>query len=76
VNSNLRNANLRGANLRGTHLLKANLSGANLLRTDLREVNLEDSINLEEKQVIQAKLCRTKLPKHINIDADKNCYKL
>lgn len=76
VNSNLRNANLRGANLRGAHLLKANLSGAKLFRTDLSEVNLEDSINVDEKQVIQAKLCRTKFPRHINVDADRDCYKL
>jgi uncharacterized protein YjbI with pentapeptide repeats len=71
VNSNLRNANLTGANLR-----KTNLSGADILHTNLREVNLEDSINLDDKQVIQAKLCRTKLPKYINVDADKDCSNL
>ncbi len=70
--ANLNGSNLSFANLEGADLSKTELGFANLGRAQLRRANLEGAIlfeadlsgakNLIEKQLDQAKLCKTTLP--------------
>lgn len=55
------NASLQGANLREAYLLEANF-----LNSDLTDADLENSQELTVEQIRHARLCRTKLPHHIN----------
>jgi Pentapeptide repeats (8 copies) len=70
--ANLEGAELSFADLRGAILYQANLSGASLYGADLEGADIEGAIlyqadlsraeNLIEKQLDQAKLCKTTLP--------------
>lgn len=87
---NLEGANLGGANLKGANLFNANLKGAwliaaNLEGVDLRSANLEGAnlrntnlyeANLERAKLGGIKLCRTRLPKGINLDPNRDCKEL
>lgn len=70
LGANLEGASLRDANLRGVSLIRANLTEADLIGANLTGASL-DSANLTG-----AKLCRTTLPKKINLDPDRDCIKI
>ena len=79
--TNLKNANLLGANLQKSNLTLAKLDGANLLNANLqgvilREATLDKVLNLTQTQIDSAKLCRTILPKNINLEPDRDCKEL
>lgn len=78
IRADLRNADLDSADLRNADLDSADLRGANLLRADLRCANLHGANlslmpNIKEKQLETVKLCRTQLPKDINLDPNRDC---
>lgn len=64
-------ADLSWADLSWADLGKADLRQANLSKADLRTAK-----NLTEAQLSQALLCRTKLPKGINLNPDRDCERL
>lgn len=70
----LEGANLQASKLRGANFSRVDFLRANLLDADLREATLENAINLSMEQIIQSKLCRTKLPDYIKINSDKDCF--
>ena len=67
---NLEEAILIDANLKG-----AFLNGANLTEADLIGVNLTGA-SLDSANLTGAKLCRTTLPKEINLDPNRDCIKI
>jgi len=76
--ANLNGANLSEADLSGADLSSADLSGANLSEadlsgTDLYGANLNGAISLTEKQLSNASLCKTILPKGIKLDPNRDC---
>jgi uncharacterized protein YjbI with pentapeptide repeats len=73
VDNNLRKIDLRGVNMRGSYLLNVDFLGANLSDVDLTEATIEEPVNLTKEQITQAKLCRTKLPKYLDVNLNKNC---
>jgi uncharacterized protein YjbI with pentapeptide repeats len=81
-------ANLYGADLNGANLNRTNFSGgcleavdfngtdlshANFSNTDLNRADLSRAKNLTEEQLKTSRLCKTKLPKGINLDSDRDC---
>ena len=70
-NANFRDAYLRGANLQGAQLWGADFRGAYLINT-----NLQGAKGLKTGQLMQAKLCRTKFPKDIDLSQNRDCAKL
>ncbi len=72
VEAELPSADLAGAKLNGARLQGANLNSANLAGANLAGANLEGT-NLSEDDLKEAKLCRTKLPKGINLNPDRDC---
>ncbi|MEO1210435.1 MAG: pentapeptide repeat-containing protein [Cyanobacteria bacterium J06638_20] len=86
--ANLDEANLDGTSLNGASLDRASLDRASLDRASLNRANLNEAslngasldgasldgaIGLTEEQLTQAKLCRTKLPEGIDLDANRDC---
>lgn len=76
--TNLNGTNLSCAILRGTILFNVNLSNADVSNADLNGANLGDADlsnarNLSREQLDHAILCRTKLPKGINLNPDRDC---
>ncbi len=79
--ANLNDANLNGANLSGANLSGADLSGASLLGVNLsgailKEVNLQNVSLVSDSQLKVARLCKTRLPVHINLDPNRDCETL
>jgi uncharacterized protein YjbI with pentapeptide repeats len=74
--SNLSGANLAGANLTGANLTGADLTGADLSRAILGDADLSCAIGLTRKQLEKAYFCKTKLPKGIDIDCNRDCARL
>jgi len=89
--ANLEGANLDRANLKGTILNEANLEGAKLYHANLEGATLIEGARLEgtklfgtnlegaslvEANLERAKLCRTILPKDIDINPNRDCKEL
>ena len=79
------NANLSGANLSGANLSKAELWNANLSRVNLEDVNLSGAnlwgvnlsgANLADASLSGAYLCKTQLPKTVQLDPNRDCETL
>jgi hypothetical protein len=60
--TDLKNTDLSDTSLKVANLSNANLENANLSSANLAWANLKDAENLTQKQLEQAKLCRTTLP--------------
>jgi uncharacterized protein YjbI with pentapeptide repeats len=78
VVANLQEAFLVGANfqkafLEGANFQKAFLEGANFQKANLRNANLHEATGITENGLDSAELCRTVLPKNINLDQDRDC---
>lgn len=70
--ANLDNADLHHCTLSNANLSRASLDGTNLYKADLTDANLEGATVVKE-QLNQAILCRTKLPKGIDINLNRDC---
>jgi Pentapeptide repeats (9 copies)/AAA ATPase domain len=80
LGAKLHNADLESANLQEANLQEANLESANLKNANLKDTNLKNTRGMDEKQIIQALLCRTRLPQNLvrlsnNIE-NRDCEKL
>lgn len=86
TNTDLSEANFTGADLSDASLVGADFTDANLRevsfqRTQFREADLSGAdlrgaIFLEVEQLVECKLCRTKLPEHLDLDANRDCASL
>ncbi len=79
--SNFTGADLSDANLMGADFTDANLREVSFQRTQFREADLSGAdlrgaIFLEVDQLEECKLCRTKLPEHLELDANRDCASL
>ncbi|WP_299488476.1 pentapeptide repeat-containing protein [Acaryochloris sp. IP29b_bin.137] len=79
--ANLTGADLSDANLVGADFTDANLRDVSFQRTqfqetDLSGADLRGAIFLEVDQLAECKLCRTKLPDHLDLDANRDCATL
>jgi uncharacterized protein YjbI with pentapeptide repeats len=74
--AHLSNADLHDAVLRGSNLHYADMSGVNLNGADLSGAYLFYAKNLTKEQLEQALLCKTRFPKEIDLDPDRDCKKL
>jgi uncharacterized protein YjbI with pentapeptide repeats len=63
-------ADLRGADLRGARISKGFLFAADLRNADLRNADLEGA------DLREMKLCKTKLPRSIKLDPNRDCKAL
>lgn len=72
-NSNLSNADFTRANLKKAKLYNVDFSSTNFAQTDLTDAKFDKPRNLNESQILQAKLCRTILPSNFQINTDKDC---
>jgi hypothetical protein len=70
--ANLAYADLSDVNLANAILEEADLQGAILKDADLHNAEIQ-GINLTEEQLSEAILCKTVLPKEINLDPDRDC---
>jgi len=66
-------ANFSGACLESVDLCGADLSYANLIDTDFNRADLSQAKNLTEAQMSTSRLCKTKLPKGIALNPDRDC---
>ena len=73
IESKLNNANLTRVNLKKAKLYDVDFLNADLSKADLTEAVIENPLNLNKKQISEAKLCRTKLPKSFRLDTNKDC---
>jgi uncharacterized protein YjbI with pentapeptide repeats len=74
--SKLENAHFICANLTSVRLSDSNLSGANLAGANLTDADLSCAIGLTKEQLEKAWICKTKLPKGIGIDSNRDCARL
>jgi len=72
----LEGTNLRGAGLGYTKLKGANLKGADLKGASLEHADLRTVKGLTQDQLIEAKLCFTKLSSDISISPNRDCEEL
>lgn len=70
-NTNLSEASLDRTNLAGADLDDADLKGASLCKANLTNADLSETINLTKAQVSEAILCKTRLPKNLEIDPER-----
>jgi hypothetical protein len=71
--SNLASANFERANLKKAKLFDVDFSSTNLDQADLTDAKFENPINLNNSQLLKAKLCRTILPSNFQINTNKDC---
>lgn len=71
--SKLNSANFRRASLDAVDFCGSDLSQANFDEADLSRANLSQVKNLTQEQLSTSRLCKTKLPKGIYLDSDRDC---
>jgi uncharacterized protein YjbI with pentapeptide repeats len=71
--SKLNSANFSRASLEAVDFCGADLSQANFDEADLSRANLSQVKNLTQEQLNTSRLCKTKLPKGIYLDSDRDC---
>jgi uncharacterized protein YjbI with pentapeptide repeats len=76
IDANLSGVDLSGANLIGADLIGADLIGADLSFAALSFADLRGADNLTPYQLEAAKLCKTKLPREISLDPNRDCKEL
>ncbi len=76
IGANLTNAILVEANLQGVDLKNVNLDKACIDKANLVDADLSQAKNITGEQLSKAILCRTKLPKGIELDPNRDCDKI
>jgi hypothetical protein len=71
--SNLTSASFERANLKKAKLFDVDFSNTNLAQADLTDAEFENPLNLNNSQLLKAKLCRTILPSKFQINKNKDC---
>ena len=73
MDSKLNKSNLRRVNLKKARLYNVDFLNTDFFKADLTDAIFENPINLNKQQILKAKICRTKLPKNLGVDPNRDC---